>query len=78
MSRFFFVIIISPNEAENSATPPESTLTTIHQCQTYDKEREENSATYFQCQENESIDREIENNNTFLNQQVCLLCYLFE
>jgi hypothetical protein len=72
---FSSIIIISPNEAEKSITPPESTLTTIHLCQTCSMEHEENSTICFQCQENESIDREIENNNTLMCQQVCLLCH---
>jgi hypothetical protein len=78
LTSFFFVIIIiiiSPDEAEKSITPLESTLTTIHLCQTCGMEYEENSTICFQCQENESIDREIKNNNTLLSQQVCLLCH---
>jgi len=73
----FFFIIISPDEAEKSVIPPpESTLTTIHRCQTCGRENLENSTICFQCQENDSIDRELENNDTFLSEQVCLICYL--
>ncbi len=73
---FFFIIIISRDEAEKTVTPSESILPTIYQCQTCGREHQENSMVCFPCHENELMDGEIENNNTFLNQQVRLPCYL--
>ncbi|CAF3929524.1 unnamed protein product [Rotaria sp. Silwood2] len=57
------------DESEKTVTIPESTFSNIYRCQTCGKEHQENSSNCFQCQEKEFVNRDIDNNITFLSQQ---------